>query len=211
MKFLVVLALLLFGFCAFFYSMEFFSTIDANVTLFFEQIRLPVATELFLFITDIGSIKYALPICIGIAIFFLVKRKWIDVVWLFLLFYSVRQVNYFLKELFLRERPSFDAVYQATHYSFPSGHSMNSAAIYGFLCYLVITHLVKSNNQKMIVLTITIVLVTLIGISRIYLGVHFLTDVLAGWSAGFVWLMIFITIKNIFDKKSGFYRKESFR
>lgn len=204
MKILVVVAFLLFSFCAFFYSVDFFSMIDTNITLFFEQIRLPIATELFLFITDIGSIKYALPICIGVAIFFLVKRKWHDVVWLFLLFYSVRQVNYFLKELFLRERPSYDAVYQATHYSFPSGHSMNSAAIYGFLCYLVISHFVKSNNLKIFVLIITILLVTLIGISRIYLGVHFMTDVLAGWSAGFIWLMLFITTKKKFRQKKQF-------
>ncbi|PMC39221.1 phosphatase [Bacillus sp. UMB0899] len=211
MKIMVVIALLLFGFCSIVYSVEYFSAIDNNVTLFFEQIRLPIATELFLFISDIGSIKYALPICIGIAIFLLYKRKWLDVGLLFLLFFSVRQMNYFLKELFLRERPSYDAVYQATHYSFPSGHSMNSAAIYGFLCYLILSYFVRSNNQKVMTLTLTICLVMLIGVSRIYLGVHYLTDVLAGWSAGFIWLMLFITIKNIFDKKRGFYLKESFR
>lgn len=193
---MVVFALLIFCFCAMVYSVEFFSTIDVNVTLFFEQVRLPLATDLFLFVSDIGSIKYALPICIGVAIFLLYKRKWIDVVLLFILFFTVRQMNYLLKELFLRERPTYDAVYQATHYSFPSGHSMNSAAIYGFLCYLILSHFIKRENQKWLAITMTIFLIMLIGVSRIYLGVHYLTDVLAGWSAGIVWFMLFRTIRN---------------
>lgn len=211
MYIMVGLAFLLFGFCAIVYSMEFFSTIDVNVTLFFERIRLPFVTDLFLFISDVGSIKFALPICMVAGIYLLYKRKWLDVGLLFVLFFSVRQMNYLLKELFLRERPPYDAVYQAAHYSFPSGHSMNSAAIYGFLCYLIIYHVIKRNNQKIVMFSITISLIILIGISRIYLGVHYLTDVLAGWSAGFIWLMLFITIKNFFDKKRGNYLKESFR
>lgn len=202
MGLLVICALLLFSFCAFFYSVEFFYEIDVKVTLFFEKIRTPAATELFLFITDIGSIKYAFPICIGVGIYLLVKQNFYDVICLFFLFYGVRQINYFLKELFLRERPSYNAVYEATHYSFPSGHSMNSTAIYGFLCYLVLVQFAKTTNQKIMAVSITICLIGLIGISRIYLGVHFLTDVLAGWSAGFILLMLFISIKKFRQNKS---------
>jgi membrane-associated phospholipid phosphatase len=119
--------------------------------------------------------------------------------------YSVRQLNYQLKEQFLRERPSFNAVYEAAHYSFPSGHSMNSMAVYSFICYLLIRYLSNTNKQNKTLLISTITLIFLIGLSRIYLGVHYLTDVVAGFSAGFVWFIVLTTIlakiNQLFDKK----------
>ncbi|MGM0875253.1 MAG: phosphatase PAP2 family protein [Bacillota bacterium] len=199
-----VSALLLFIVCALIYPLEVISGLDVKVTLFFEKIRSPIITELYLFISDVGSIKYTLPICIIIAILLLIKRKVIDVVFLFSMFYSVRQLNYLLKEVYIRDRPSFNAVYEASHYSFPSGHAMNSTAIYGFLCYLLIIHYTKNNKQKNLLLIVTIILISLIGISRIYLGVHYLTDILAGFSAGFAWFIVMTTllakINRLFDK-----------
>jgi undecaprenyl-diphosphatase len=149
-----------------------------------------------------------LPICFVIAVILLIRRKVIDVVLLFVTLYSVRLLNYQLKEQFLRERPSFNAVYEATHYSFPSGHSMNSIATYSFLCFLLIRYLSNTNKQKMTLLISTITLIFLIGLSRIYLGVHYLTDVVAGFSAGFAWFIVMTTIlakiNQMFDKKRFF-------
>jgi undecaprenyl-diphosphatase len=200
----LVIALLIFIACTLLYPIEMSYAFDVKVTLFFEKIRIPFMTEAFLFISDIGSIKYSLPICTVFVVFLLLKWKWIDGLFLFVMFFTVRQLNYQLKELFLRERPSFNAVYEAAHYSFPSGHAMNSTAIYSFLCYLFINHYTKNNKQKNIVMTVTILLIALIGISRIYLGVHYFTDVLAGFSAGFAWFIIIssilVKINQQFDK-----------
>ena len=202
----LVLATLLFVVCAFLYPIDLIYAIDVNVTLFFERIRSPFLTEMFLFISDIGSIKYTLPICIVVALILLFKRKMIDVVFLFGMYFGVRQINYQLKEFFVRERPPFDAVYEAAHYSFPSGHSMNSIAIFSFICYLVITHFVKSYNKKNYLILLTLLVIIFIGLSRIYLGVHYLTDVLAGFSAGFVW---FILIKIMLEKVNQLVAKKS--
>jgi undecaprenyl-diphosphatase len=199
------ISLFLFLLSAIVYPYEVIGTWDNNVTLFFEKVRTPLLNDVFLFISDIGSIKYILPICFVIAVILLIRGKVVDVVFIFVMLYSVRLLNYQLKELFLRERPPFNAVYEASHYSFPSGHSMNSMATYSFLCFLLIRYLSNANKQKMTLIIITTTLILLIGLSRVYLGVHYLTDVVSGFSAGFAWFIVVITIfakiNQMFDKK----------
>ncbi|MCM3410665.1 phosphatase PAP2 family protein [Metabacillus litoralis] len=194
MNWFVIAACFIFVTCASVYSTDFFYNVDVSVTLFFEKLRLPFLTDVFLVITELGSLKFYLPLCLVIGLYFLFKRKIVGVIFLFVTLYSVRQLNYQLKEVFSRERPSFDAVYEASHYSFPSGHAMNSAAIYGFICFLLVFYIIKEHKKRMTAAVMTAVLVFLIGVSRMYLGVHYLTDVLAGWSVGFIWLVILSTI-----------------
>ncbi|MCM3163822.1 phosphatase PAP2 family protein [Metabacillus litoralis] len=194
MNWFVIAACFIFVTCASVYSTDFFYNVDVSVTLFFEKLRLPFLTDVFLVITELGSLKFYLPLCLVIGLYFLFKRKIVGVIFLFVTLYSVRQLNYQLKEVFSRERPSFDAVYEASHYSFPSGHAMNSTAIYGFICFLLVFYIIKEHKKRMTAAVMTAVLVFLIGVSRMYLGVHYLTDVLAGWSVGFIWLVILSTI-----------------
>lgn len=205
---LFLLALILFIVISLVYPLEIIGAIDAQVTLFFESIRVPILTDVFLFISDIGSLKYMLPICFVLSLFLLFKRKVVAAIFVFVMLFSVRQVNYLLKELFSRERPDFNAVYEAAHYSFPSGHTMNSTAMYLFLFYLLMLHLIKKDNQKNKLFISTLTLIVLIGISRIYLGVHFLTDVIAGFSAGFAWFIVifflYLRINKRFDKNRSF-------
>lgn len=90
-------------------------------------------------------------------------------------------------------------------YSFPSGHSFVSIAFYGFLIYLIINS--KLKKQTKIVLSIVLAsLILLIGISRIYLGVHYPSDVTAGFIGGAIYLMIFIEIVKVVKGEK--YEKE---
>jgi len=99
-------------------------------------------------------------------------------------------LNNILKIIFKRERPLDLMLIEETGYSFPSGHTMVATIFYGFIIYLIN----KSNYQKKtktIINTLLIVLIILIGISRIYLGVHYATDVIASYLIGISYLIIF--------------------
>lgn len=112
--------------------------------------------------------------------------------------------NVLLKLIFRRERP-LDMLVQEHGYSFPSGHSFVAVAFYGFLIYLIINS--NWNKKiKVILSSILIGLILMIGISRIYLGVHYPTDVTAGFIGGVIYLIIFIEIVNrvkgvVYEKK----------
>lgn len=102
---------------------------------------------------------------------------------------SVFTLNYILKLIFSRERPIDINIITETGYSFPSGHAMISLSIYGFLAYL----LWKSDYKyKKIGVALLILLIILIGISRIYLGVHYTSDVIAGFIISLSYLLFFI-------------------
>lgn len=106
-------------------------------------------------------------------------------------------LNQVLKHLIQRPRPSEFRIVNASGYSFPSGHSMVSVAFYGFLIYLI-NRKVKNKYLKWGSTIILSLLMLAIGISRIYLGVHYTSDVLAGILISVSYLIIFISIsKNI--------------
>lgn len=101
--------------------------------------------------------------------------------------------QYILKPIFGRLRPLGINLIEETNYSFPSGHSLTAMAFYGFIIYLIYKSNLKYKKIYMIFLS---VLILLIGLSRVYLGVHFITDVLGGFAFSLFYLIIFINITN---------------
>ena len=101
-------------------------------------------------------------------------------------------LNTLLKEVIQRPRPEGYNIVAETGYSFPSGHSMVSMAFYGLLAWLVWKY--ETNQVERHVYPVLFVgLIVMVGVSRIYLGVHYLTDVLAGLLVSTVWLILYIT------------------
>ena len=102
-------------------------------------------------------------------------------------------LNHLLKGLFARPRPFFEhPLLVETSYSFPSGHAMESFVLYGMLAYFAVLAL-ESWRARTAVVFGAALLVLLIGFSRMYLGVHYFSDVVAGYAAGGVWLSTLIT------------------
>ena len=105
-------------------------------------------------------------------------------------------VNYIVKQIVRRPRPLEEyRLIKENGYSLPSGHSMVSMAFYGFLIYLIYKY-VKNLYLKIALISILSLIILMVGISRIYLGVHYTTDVLAGFIVAISYLIIYISIIN---------------
>ena len=101
-------------------------------------------------------------------------------------------LNELLKIIFRRPRPdSILWLENVQGYSFPSGHSMVSMAYYGFLIYLFY---ISNYKYRWLLISLLVVIILLIGLSRVYLGVHYLSDVLSGFVVSIIYLVCFITV-----------------
>lgn len=157
-------------------------------THFISDFSLPIVK----FITNLGSATFI--VLSSILLLLTIKNKLTGLI-IFLNSALCGALNQILKMIVQRPRPVGYRLIEESGYSFPSGHSMVSAAFYGFLIYLVYKN-IKNKYVKYIIITILSLLVLCIGISRIYLGVHYASDVLAGFLISICYLIIFISIIN---------------
>lgn len=153
------------------------------------KVRNENLTKLMKVITFLGSAYALVPITLST--FLLIKNKKIPIL-ITINLISVTLFNLLLKSTFQRSRPLKDFLIEESGYSFPSGHAMVSMAFYGLLIYLIMKSKLK-RKTKIIINVILTIIILLIGLSRIYLGVHYASDVLAGISISITYLMIFIS------------------
>ncbi len=153
--------------------------------------------RIFSLITFWGN---ALVISVGTVLIglWLLKRKRRDqAVFLSAAVGGATLLNFILKQIFARPRPAYPhAFLTETGFSFPSGHAMISIAFYGAIAYLSYAY-VKSFRAKLLVSLGALLISGCIGFSRLYLGVHYITDVLAGWAAGMTWLGLCILVDEL--------------
>ncbi len=108
-------------------------------------------------------------------------------------------INLFLKLVFQRARPDYLPLMFESTYSFPSGHAMNSFIFYSCIAYFIIRN-TKNKTVRVSTILVVGILVFVIGISRIYLGVHYPSDVLAGYIAGIMWFALIVLIEKTAHK-----------
>lgn len=152
-------------------------------------------TDLMKLITTFGSgLILILISLICICVFWRNKRYSFSSKMVGLNLAAASVLNEAFKVIFHRERPDILRLAEAGGFSFPSGHSMMSMSFYGFIAYLLYVNM--KSRWKYLIISLFSIIILLIGISRVYLGVHYASDVLAGFSAGLAWLAVFITLFN---------------
>src|SRR5690242_59525 len=175
---------------------------DVTVANLLHQHATATTTELAKGITRLGS-----PVTIGVwgllvAMILLTRKDYLTAGGWVAALLGGGLLDGLLKQIFHRPRPTWDVpIITAQGFSFPSGHAMGSLVAYGMLAYLVWLALDRT-WERVTLAGCTLVLVLLIGLSRMYLGVHYFSDVIAGYAAGTVWLTACITGLEVVRRRS---------
>ncbi len=149
-------------------------------------------TPIAKFVTNLGGAIFI--IALAIVLFIVIKNKKVGIS-IFTNLAIITILNQLLKRILQRPRPTEYRIIEETGYSFPSGHSMISMAFYGYLIYLIYKY-VENKYVKWILISLLSILICMIGVSRIYLGVHYTSDVLGGFLISISYLVIYISAIN---------------
>lgn len=173
--------------------------LDLAVESFIIGIHNDNLTKIMINITNLGSAYSLIVITILITLFAIIKNKHLPINTIMNLI-AVFLTSQLFKAIIRRNRPTGLFLTTASGYSYPSGHTMVSFA---FFTFIAISLCEKIDNKlvKIIIRISSIILVLLIGFSRIYLGVHHTTDILGGYLLGLSYLMLFLNIRDKRIKK----------
>jgi membrane-associated phospholipid phosphatase len=174
---------------------------DMAITAALQKQRNPWVRRFMIAISEIGFPKLSVPLTIGVAGIFLALRFRLEAIFI-LLTASSNLLNELVKRLIKRPRPTKELVTVVrviNEPSFPSGHVMHYTNFFGLLIYLLLTNW-RSGKLRNILIAICTVLIVFIGPSRVYLGAHWPSDVMAGYIYGGLWfggiMALYLRIKS---------------
>ena len=173
---------------------------DAGLTSWIQGHGTEWGETIFAYVSLLGA-----PVLVGIIVIaagvYARRRDWRRCATLVLSTASGAALNTLLKHVFHRGRPEFATEFiTQSSWSFPSGHAMDSMVGYGILLTVLLGTIETSRNRRLLIAG-AVVLIAAIGVSRVYLGVHYLTDVIAGWLAGGAWLFVCITAYHFAQRR----------
>lgn len=174
---------------------------DKYFAALFLNWRTDFGIEIFRVITFLANLEFALPLA-ALVLVFLIIKKYRTFVWPFALTILSAELTTLIGKIIIeRVRPE-DGALVMLDFSFPSGHATIAMALYGFLAYLIITQ-IKKKSVKVAVFLVAVTLILVIGFSRLYLGVHYVSDVLAGYLVGLLALLSGISLRAWFKYQEG--------
>ncbi len=177
---------------------------DISILHFFYSFRNPFLNEIMIVVSFLGD-QVIIVLGIVITMLLVIKKHTREALLFFFLLGMGYMLDVLLKNSMHRPRPQFHPLVLETDYSFPSGHAMLSLVFYTTLSYLVY-HFTKNLTYTIISVSVAALIILSIGISRIYLGVHYPSDVLGGYFSGLFWFAsIFLVNKTL--AFFTFYRK----
>ncbi len=168
--------------------------LDKAIWNFFYSVRSPLLTKIMLGFSFLGG-QLAIIAVVVIAIFLLLEKHRREAFLLSFLFVMSGIIDTILKLFTQRPRPEIAPLQNLTDFSFPSGHAMNSFVFYASIAYLFYQTSRNKKQSTLLALFVSIIIL-IVGLSRIYLGVHYTTDVVAGYIAGFWWLVTIIVLEK---------------
>ena len=160
----------------------------------------PSRTRFMNFITFFGKHDALIPLNILLIGYFIYKKKRWFAIRITALALSSLLLKFILKFYFQRARPDIPVIEKVDGYSFPSGHALIGVVFYGLVIF-VIWREVKQKWAKIILTIFFVLFILLISFSRIYLRVHYASDVIAGIAVGFIWLVLSLNIIQRIEKK----------
>ncbi|NRD79300.1 phosphatase PAP2 family protein [Bacillus sp. BRMEA1] len=177
---------------------SFDQTVIANI----QGMESPRLTSLMKLLTFIGSTPFVIILSIGL-IFFLYKvlHHRLELILFIGAIIGTGALNDILKHVFHRTRPHLHRLIEATGYSFPSGHAMSAFSVYVMITFLLWRHIPSKWGRSLLIIFSTFMILG-IGISRIYLGVHYPSDIIGGYLASGFWLTVAIWFFQYYKEKS---------
>jgi undecaprenyl-diphosphatase len=170
--------------------------LDSRAAQFFHRHGTPWLVHAFEDVTFFGSVYTLTVLGLAIALVLCALRRWSLLLGWVAALVGTGLLNRILKEIVRRLRPKLPEPWVTEPgWSFPSGHAMGSLVAYGFLAYLL-TRITPAHFPRRTVIVLLAGLILLIGFSRIYLGAHFLSDVIGGYAAAAVWLTFCILMTH---------------
>ena len=165
--------------------------------LIFDKIKPGVNTinnKIMLFITFLGKHQFLIPANLILIFYFLLvtNQNWFSIRVITISISSL-VLMVLLKQLFQRKRPLSPLLKAARGLSFPSGHAIMAVTFYGLLIY-ILQHIIDISWLRALSTILIIILIFLIGFSRVYLKVHYASDVLGGFIIGSLWLLISLAV-----------------
>ena len=165
--------------------------VDVLISEWFRTSATPSITARMALISSIASTGAVLGLCIAASVFLAWRRRWYELLALALVVPGGLLLNLLLKMAFARGRPAWGDV-DLIGYSFPSGHAMIATLFYGLLGVFFVLR-VQSRWWRTVAIAFAAAIICAVGFSRIYLGAHYFSDVVAAMAAGAAWLAICLT------------------
>lgn len=156
-------------------------------------------SNIIIFITHLGDTIVVILFCFVLLLIKKTRIKFGIPISLALIISAI--LNNLLKIIFIRERPNILRLINETNYSFPSGHAMNNACLYTMIIILINKY-ISNKKIKITITIISIMMPIIIGLSRVYIGVHYITDVIGGWILGSTLAIFSYYLYNHLTKKN---------
>ncbi|MDQ6922778.1 MAG: phosphatase PAP2 family protein [Pseudomonadota bacterium] len=177
------------------------TAMDGRIATWLHARATPSVTHVMVAISLLGAPTTLTVVAVAGSLLLLYRRRYVDAAMLSAVVLGGNSLNFFLKHLIQRGRPVFDdPLFSLPTYSFPSGHAMASTVFYGLLAIYVSVS-ARQRCAAPVAIGAAVLMVALVSFSRVYLGLHYPSDVMGGLTEGIAWLALSLVVLHHLDRR----------